>query len=112
MEAKLDNLLRYSAYLPLILRANIHEENQMTALSDAIAKLQSDVAAESSVVDSAEALLVGIKAALDKAIADAANAGASPADLQALSDLSASVGAKTAELSASVAANTPAAPAP
>ena len=67
-----------------------------------LAKLQADVAAESTVVDSAITLLQGLKAALDAAIASG--------DPSALTALSADIEAKTAVLSAAVAANTPAAP--
>jgi hypothetical protein len=73
----------------------IRMENKiMAALDD----LQAAVAAEDTVVDSAVALLQGLKAALDAA-------GTDPVKLSALS---ADITAKTASLSAAVAANTPA----
>lgn len=75
------------------------ETTIMAALDD----LKAAVAAEDTVVDSAVALLQGLKAALDAAIASG-----NPADLTALS---ADIGAKTKSLSDAVAANTPAAPA-
>ena len=68
----------------------------------AIDDLQTAVAAEDTVIDSAVTLLKGLKDALDAA-------GTDPAKLAALS---ADITAKTASLSAAVAANTPAAPAP
>jgi hypothetical protein len=67
----------------------------MSALSD----LQDKVAALKTVGDSAIALLNGLKAALDAAIASN-----DPAALQALSD---SIGSETDALAAAVSANTP-----
>ena len=66
----------------------------MSALTD----LQDKVAALKTVGDSAIALLNGLKAALDAAIASN-----DPAALQALSD---SIGSETDALAAAVAANT------
>lgn len=82
----------------------------MSELSDKIAALQASVNAETDVITSAEALLAGLKTSLDDALAKLAAAGVQPADLQALTDLSASIDAKKTELAAAVAANTPAAP--
>ena len=67
----------------------------MSALSD----LQSQVAAEDTVIASAITLLNGLKAALDVAIASG-----DPAALQALS---ADITAQTTALSSAVASNTP-----
>jgi hypothetical protein len=103
------NVLRYCAYLPLILRIEMKESKDMSAVSDAITKLQGDVSEITTVVDSTEALLAGLKAALDKAIADAASAGATPAELQSLADLSAAIQQQKGELAAANAANTPSA---
>lgn len=66
--------------------------------------LKADVAAETSVVNSAITLLGGIAARIDAAVT-AARAG----DDQALSALSTEVKAETAALAEAVAANTPAA---
>lgn len=77
----------------------------------AITKLQADVAALTTAEQAAAALLQGLKQQLDAALAAAQNAGATPAQLQALSDLSASIEAQTAGLAQAVAANTPPAPA-
>jgi hypothetical protein len=65
-------------------------------------KVEADVAAENTVIDSAVALLAGLKAELDAAIASG--------DPNRLTALSASIEAKTAALAAAVTANTPAAP--
>jgi len=66
--------------------------NELQTLTDA-------VAAQSTVIDSAEELLRGLKARLDAA-------GTDPVALKALSD---QLGAKTAELAQAVVDNTPAA---
>lgn len=70
-----------------------------TKMTKALDDLTAAVAAESTVVDSAIALLQGLKAQLDAA-------GTDPAALKALSD---SIAAKTAQLSQAVVDNTPAA---
>jgi hypothetical protein len=71
----------------------------MNILQDLSAK----VAANTTVTESAIALITGLKIKLDDAIASE-----DPAKLQALSD---SLDAETAKLAAAIAANTPAAPA-
>jgi len=68
----------------------------MAALDD----LTAQVAANTTVIDSAIVLLEGLKAALDAA-------GTDPVKLKALSD---SLAAEDSKLAAAVAANTPAAP--
>lgn len=65
-------------------------------------KLEADVAAQATVIDSAVALLGGLKAALDAAIASG-----DPARLTALSS---EIETKTAALSTAVTTNTPASP--
>jgi actin-like ATPase involved in cell morphogenesis len=82
------------------LRNIIHQlrEDIMTALSE----LQAEVAETGTVVDSAVTLLQGLKAQLDEAIASG-----DPAALQALSK---DLDAKTHQLAAAVAENTPADP--
>lgn len=81
-------------------------------LDTAITTLQGDVAGLTDVVASAEALMTNLSQLLADAIAAAANAGATPAQLQALTDLHTAVSDNEAGLAAAVAANTPAAPAP
>lgn len=81
-------------------------------LQDAITALQAEVAAESNVIDSAVALINGFAAQLAAAIAAATAAGATAVQLQALSDLGASIDTKTAELAAAVAANPAPVPTP
>ena len=80
------------------------------AIDDAIAKLQASVTNLTAVDTSAVALISGFKAQLDAAVAAAQAAGATLAELQSLSDLSASIDSSTQSLAAAVQANTPAAP--
>jgi hypothetical protein len=103
------NVLRYCAYLPLILRIEMKESNDMSAVSDAITTLTGKVSVLTTTVDSAEAAFAGLKTSLDKAIADAAASGATPAELQSLTDLSAAIDQQSSELAAAIAANTPSA---
>lgn len=66
-----------------------------------LAALQTEVAETKTLIDSAVALIVGLKTKLDEAIASG--------DPQALVALSAELDAKQAELAAAIVANTPAA---
>lgn len=82
--------------------------NNMSAEIDAaLTTLQADVTAENTVIDSAVALINGFAAQLAAAVAAAQAAGATPAQLQAFTDLGTSITTKSGELSAAVAANTP-----
>ena len=71
--------------------------------------LIASTAATTDAEAAAETLLLDLKTRLDNAIADLANAGVTPADLQQLTDISTALGANAATLSAAVVANTPAA---
>lgn len=87
--------------------------NKMSAeLDTAITDLQGDLQADTDVVSSATALMSQLNQMLADAIAAANAAGATPAELQSLSDLHAAWSAKSQELAAAVAANTPAGPTP
>ena len=68
-----------------------------------ITDLGTKVAALTSAAESAEALLGGLKTALDAAIANAVTSG----DLAQLQQLSETLGTQTSNLAAAVAANTP-----
>jgi hypothetical protein len=81
----------------------------MSALDDNIAALQAEVAADETVEASATTLVNGIPGLIAVAVAKATAAGATPAQLQAITDLGASLKAATAPLAAAVTANTPAA---
>lgn len=82
----------------------------MAALDDKITALQAEVANNTTVEKSALVLIQGFAARLDAAVAAAQAAGASPAQLQSLTDLSTSLKSNDDELAAAVTANTPATP--
>lgn len=65
-----------------------------------------------AVVPSAVALINGIQARIDAAVAAALANGATAAELAPLTDLSSQLGAQDDALAAAVAANTPPAPTP
>lgn len=81
----------------------------MAAIDDKITALQAEVANQTTVDQSAITLLQGLSTQLAAALAAAANAGATPAQLQALTDLQTSLAANDTSLAAAVKTNTPAA---
>lgn len=85
---------------------------KMSQMDDEITQLTADVAAERTVVDSAVKALTGIPALVQKAVDDALAAGATPAQLQSLTDLHAAVTQQATDLANAIPANTPAAPTP
>lgn len=86
-----------------------HEVQTMaTSVQAAIDQLTADVSAETTANQSAITLIQGFAAQLAAAVAAAQSAGATPAQLQALTDLAAGVEKNTADLAAAVAAGTPA----
>lgn len=104
MESKIDRIeLRINQLTSLVLSILTGDQIAMSKLDD----LKADVAAETSVVNSAVTLLGGIAARIDAAVA-AARAG----DDDALSALSTEVKAETQALADAVAANTVAPPSP
>lgn len=87
-------------------------EDIMATLADltqAITDLQSKVAAELTVEQSAITLLQGLKKALDDALANAGDPAAAIAQIQAIST---QIGTDTQALADAVTANTPTAPTP
>lgn len=82
----------------------------MSLLSDKIAALQADVTKETEVTTSAIALLTGIPALIQTAVAQAIADGADPATLAALDDLKTQIESSTTDLAAAVTANTPGGP--
>jgi hypothetical protein len=103
---KLDELIR------LVVQLKQQENDHMAALDDKIAALQTEVANNTTVEQSAITLIQGLAQQLAAAIAAAAAAGATTAQLQTLTDLQTTLAANDSALSAAIAANTPAAPAP
>lgn len=93
--------------LDIILRNSNLEIREMAQLDDQIAALQNEVTAETGIEQSAIVLLNGIPALIQTAIAQAQAAGATPAELQALSDLQTKLTTSSTALAAAVAANTP-----
>ena len=82
---------------------------RMSQLDDAIAALTTEVTNETTVEKSALALIQGIPAMIATAVSAALAAGATPAQLKAVTDLQATLAANDTELSAAVVAGTPAA---
>lgn len=82
------------------------------ALDAQIANLTADVAAETTVEQSAITLINGIPTLIANAVAAAQAAGATPAELAALTALGTSITNSSAGLAAAVTANTPAPAAP
>jgi glutamine synthetase type III len=95
---------------------NHQELFRMNATSDSLAAeitgLQTDVAAETTVVGSAVTLIQGLASSLAAAIAAAGNQGATSDQLASLNALQTQINTDVSSLAAAVAANTPAAPAP
>jgi len=83
-------------------------QNTMSALDDKISALQTAVANETTVNQSAITLIQGFGQRLSDAIAAALAAGATDAELSALNDLQTTLGTNADALAAAVAANTPA----
>lgn len=82
----------------------------MSALDDKITSLTAEVTRNTAVEGSALTLIQGFAGQLAAAIAAAQAAGATPAELQALTDLQTTLTANDDALAAAVAANTPAPP--
>lgn len=81
----------------------------MSDMDDRLAQLTTDTAALSGVVDSAVKALNGVQQMVADAVAQALAAGATPAELQAISDVDTALKAKSAALAAAIPAGTPAA---
>lgn len=82
-----------------------------TDVNSALLALQAAVTQETTVDQSAITLIQGIPALIAAAVATAAAAGATPAQLQAFDTLSAQITANATGLAAAVTSGTPAAPA-
>ena len=98
--------------LAQILAGIVRLENKMAALDDQITALTAQVAANTDVVNSALVLIQGFSARLAAAVAAASAAGATPAQLKALTDLGTAIKASDDSLAAAVAANTDVTPTP
>ena len=112
--AELDALLdRLASRLVLALSPMFEQETKLMAqIDDEIATLTADVAALTTTTGSAVALIDGISAKITAAVDAALAAGATPAQLQAITDANTALQTQTAALAAAVSANTPAAATP
>lgn len=109
----LDQIIRGQDRIELLLKTLIHRIKTMSDATDtAIAQLQADVSALATAEASAIALLNGLAQQLKDAIAGASNAGATPTQLAALSELHATLQQNIAGLAAAVTADTPVATPP
>lgn len=107
MERKIDNILRYMPYLPLILKAEINEEKTMSELTDAVANLNAKVEADTAVDSSAVTLMTGLTAIINQLKDQVALAADVPAAVAAVNAAAAALEANQASLASAVTANTP-----
>jgi|HubBroStandDraft_3_1064219.scaffolds.fasta_scaffold30695_7 hypothetical protein len=80
---------------------------EMAALDDAITALQAEVSNDTNVISAADTLINGISAQITAAVNAALAAGATPAQLAALTAVTTTLAANDTSLAAAVAANTP-----
>ncbi len=98
-----------SKLLAEILKHLVELGAKMSQLDDQITALTAQVAANTNVEKSALVLIQGFSTRLDAAVAAAQAAGASPAQLQSLTDLGTALKSSDDDLAAAVAQNTPSA---
>lgn len=87
--------------------AALQEHLDMAQLDDQLVSLTATVAQNTTVMGSAAATITGISAQIAAAVAAAQAAGATPAELQALTDLQQTLDTNNATLAAAIAFNTP-----
>lgn len=109
LESRLATIEKLLKKLMILVKGEILE---MAALDDAITALQAEVANDTTVIQSADTLINGIAAQITAAVNAALAAGATPAQLTALSTLTSTLVANDTSLANAVAANTPTAPVP
>jgi archaellum component FlaC len=107
--AKLEKL---SQQLTQVLSLTQQELSEMTQLDDNITALQSAVANETAVDQSAITLISGIAQQVQNAVQQALAAGATPDEIQALTDLGTALTTQSSALAQAVTANTPVVPPP
>ena len=84
-------------------------ETKMAAIDDDLTELTADVSANTDLVQSAVTALNGIAQKVTDAVAAALAAGATPAQLQSVTDAATAIKANSAALAAAIPASTPAA---
>ena len=87
--------------------AALQEHLDMSQLDDQLTSLTATVAANTTVMGSAAATITGISGQIAAAVAAAQAAGATPQELQALTDLQQTLDTNNATLAAAIAFNTP-----
>gem|GEM_PF-4915229 len=87
--------------------AALQEQHDMAQLDDELTSLTTTVASNTTVIASGAAMISGFSAQLAAAIAAAQAAGATPAQLSAVTDLQTALDANNATLTAAIASNTP-----
>ncbi len=97
---------RLDQILQLLKTNQQKEEKLMAALDDKITELQAAVEQETTVEQSAITLIKGIPALIADAVAKAQAAGATDAQLQALTDLQSKITSSATDLGTAVTANT------
>lgn len=104
-ERLLTGQLEILGLLNEILQKVTMSETITQQMDEAIAALQADVTAQSTVITSATTLIQGFASALQQAIAASQNSGATPAELASVIALHTSLTANTQSLSDAVAAD-------
>jgi hypothetical protein len=102
-------LLRLEKLTEFQIRTQQGEVKQMAVIDDSITALQTDVTAQTTVLTSVQTFAAGIPAMIQTAVNSALAQGATPAQLQALTDLKTGLEANTAGFAAAIVAGTPAA---
>lgn len=95
-----------------ILNVLLRMETKMAEIDDKITELGNMVAALTTAEAAAEALISSIPTMITDAVQKAMSAGASPAQLQSLTDLAKAIGDGSTKLAAAVVAGTPVVVAP
>ena len=101
-------LLRLEKLTEFQIRTQQGEVKQMAVIDDSITALQADVTAQTTVLTSVQTFTAGIPAMTQTAVNSALAQGATPAQLQALTDLKTGLEANTAGFAAAIVAGTPA----
>lgn len=105
-----EHLIDWVSKIPQILQQQERINTTMSQLTDEIAALRTEVAEDTTVIESAVTLINGFAANLASAIAAAIEAGATPESLATLNELKATLTTEKTRLAEAVAANIPPVP--